>query len=78
MRSGPGVGHSIVVSIPAGSSNVALGICQRPDDGKSQYDWCQAAWNGYSGGYPKAEWLIKAKLASPKSLPNSTADLKSS
>ena len=57
MRSGPGVGHSIVVSIPAGSSNVALGICQRPDDGKSQYDWCQAAWNGYSG------WLSKGGVA---------------
>jgi hypothetical protein len=57
MRSGPGVGHSVVVAIPAGSSGVALGTCQRPDDGKSKLDWCKAAWNGYSG------WISKSGLA---------------
>jgi len=60
MRSGPGVGHSVVVAIPAGSSGVALGTCQRSDDGKTKQDWCQATWNGYTG------WIFKSGLLQGK------------
>jgi hypothetical protein len=49
MRTGPGTRHSLVVSIPAGSSGVALGECREPDDGRSTQKWCRATWNGHSG-----------------------------
>ena len=51
MRSGPGTGHSLVVSIPAGASAVMvdLGNCREPDDGRSANQWCRATWQGRSG-----------------------------
>jgi hypothetical protein len=49
MRTGPGTGHRLVVSIPAGSSGVALGECREPDDGRSTQRWCRASWKGHSG-----------------------------
>lgn len=49
MRTGPGVGHPIVVSIPAMSSGVSLGRCRAADDGISRNLWCQASWRGNTG-----------------------------
>jgi uncharacterized protein YraI len=49
MRSGPGQGHGLVVSIPAGASGVVIGECRRADDRRSRYDWCRATWKGHSG-----------------------------
>ena len=51
MRSGPGVGHSLIVSIPANSTGVSVEIdsCRSPDDGRSTQQWCKAQWRGYSG-----------------------------
>ncbi len=51
MRSGPGTGHSLVVSIPANSTGVevTMSTCRAPDDGRSTKQWCKARWRGYSG-----------------------------
>ena len=49
MRSGPGIGHPIIVSIPAGTHGLELGTCRSPDDGKSRYKWCDVEWKGFSG-----------------------------
>ena len=51
MRSGPGQGHSLVVSIPANSTGVALdeGSCRNADDGASRAQWCRVSWGGRSG-----------------------------
>jgi uncharacterized caspase-like protein len=51
MRSGPGTGHSLVASIPAGSSGVQVDLesCRDPDDGRSSNEWCRATWQGRSG-----------------------------
>jgi uncharacterized caspase-like protein len=51
MRSGPGVGHSLIVSIPANSTGVSVDTdsCRSPDDGRSTQQWCKAVWRGYSG-----------------------------
>ena len=36
--------------MPAGASDVHLiGACVRPDDGISQYAWCQVEWKGQAG-----------------------------
>ena len=60
LRSGPGQGHSIVVSIPADAQNVIIGECRSPDDGRSRSNWCRAEWSGYSG------WISSCcLLASP-------------
>lgn len=48
MRAGPGVGHAIVVAIPAGSSGRLVGRCRPPDDG-GRYAWCEVEWRGRSG-----------------------------
>ncbi len=48
MRSGPGQGHDIITSIPAGAS-VQLGSCVNPDDGISAFKWCKVGWNGSVG-----------------------------
>ena len=65
MRSGPGTGHQLVVSIPAGSSGVSLGACQDPDDGRSTQKWCRADWNGNSG------WISTGGLAKAEQPPAS-------
>lgn len=50
MRSGPGLGHSIIIAVPAGSTGVQVSSCRAPDDrGRSRFDWCRAVWNGHSG-----------------------------
>ena len=51
MRTGPGTGHSLVISLPAGSAGVriSLSTCCRSDDGHSKYRWCRALWRGSSG-----------------------------
>lgn len=51
VRSGPGTGHAIVGTIPAGASNVRVrtGTCRVSDDGRSGNPWCQVEWNGVSG-----------------------------
>jgi uncharacterized caspase-like protein len=48
MRTGPGKGHSLVVSIPAGARDVTVGRCRSPDD-DSAHPWCQATWRGRTG-----------------------------
>lgn len=68
MRSGPGQGHPIVTSIPAGASGVeTTGGCVDPDDGKSRYEWCAVQWQGKSG------WVSKGGLfestAQPRQAP---------
>jgi uncharacterized protein YraI len=69
MRSGPGLGHSLVVSIPAGAAGVSIAGCQSPDDGSSNFKWCHADWNGYSG------WVSSCCLiqSAGQSLPNTSA-----
>jgi tetratricopeptide (TPR) repeat protein len=50
IRNGPGVGHSIVGHIPAGTNGVEVKTCQSPDDdGRSTKLWCQVEWSGLSG-----------------------------
>lgn len=50
MRSGPGVGHDIVVAIPAGSDGIKkLGQCRGPDDNTSRFTWCRFSWKGKTG-----------------------------
>jgi SH3-like domain-containing protein len=49
MRDGPGISHSLVIAIPAGSSGVSLGRCQESDDRRTTQPWCRADWHGYSG-----------------------------
>jgi uncharacterized protein YraI len=48
IRSGPGQGHPIVGTIPAGES-VEVTRCVVPDDGISQYEWCLVEFEGVSG-----------------------------
>lgn len=51
MRTGPGTGHSLVVSIPAGSDGVLVELesCRASDDGRTTFNWCRARWQGRSG-----------------------------
>lgn len=48
IRSGPGQGHPIVGTMPAGA-RVSIGQCVAPDDGVSQYQWCQVNYRGIVG-----------------------------
>jgi TIR domain len=48
MRGGPGTKHSLVVSIPAGSTGLGIGRCRMPDDGGAK-PWCEATWRSFSG-----------------------------
>lgn len=51
MRAGPGTGHALVASIPAGAGGVRVDLasCREADDGRSSNDWCRASWQGRSG-----------------------------
>jgi uncharacterized protein YraI len=49
MRDGPGTGHRLIVSIPAGSDGISVGECRNPDDGTSRFTRCHASWRGASG-----------------------------
>ena len=49
LRSGPGVNHDAIVSVPPGASGIRIGQCVAADDGISQRNWCRANWRGYSG-----------------------------
>lgn len=59
MRDGPGIGHNLIVGIPARSSGVSLGECRDPDDGRSKNLWCRAEWNGYLG------WVSRSGIVDP-------------
>ncbi len=62
MRNGPGQGHALVTSIPAGSGGVRqVGSCVSPDDGKSRNEWCKVEWNGNQG------WVSKGGLTAAES-----------
>jgi hypothetical protein len=56
MRSGPGQGHRIIVSIPARSGGIVISGCRRADDRRSRYPWCKARWRDHTG------WLSKNGL----------------
>lgn len=50
IRSGPGLDHEVVASIPEGEKGVIIGRCRvSDDDGRSRRPWCQASWQGNSG-----------------------------
>lgn len=63
IRSGPGLGHSIVVKIRAGTGGIRLGTCQAGDDERSQKPWCTATWNGYFG------WISTCRIAKSQETP---------
>ncbi len=64
MREGPGQGHALVTSIPAGTSGVAhSGNCASPDDGRSRNPWCQVQWNGHNG------WVSQGGLSETRAEP---------
>jgi uncharacterized protein YraI len=54
MRDGPGTGHRLIRSIPAGSGGLSIGECRNPDDGTRRFKWCYASWGGNPDGYPVA------------------------
>ena len=50
LRAGPGQDQKALARIPAGSTNVVMsGECQPPDDGSSDYPYCNVQWNGLRG-----------------------------
>jgi hypothetical protein len=66
MRSGPGQGHPVVVSIPAGADGIVIDQCRRPDDGRSRFDWCHATWNGRSGWISSCCLVRKSAAVEPQ------------
>ncbi len=59
LRDGPGTHHQLVVSIPAGQSEIVLpGECRMPDDGGKK-PWCRAKWLHYEG------WLSTCCVVDP-------------
>ncbi|NVO14658.1 MAG: caspase family protein [Rhodoplanes sp.] len=48
MRTGPGAGNPVVVAIPAGTADLAVGRCRRAEDG-STTPWCEVQWRGSAG-----------------------------
>jgi uncharacterized protein YraI len=48
MRDGPGTGHSLIVSIPAGATGIKRGNCQSPDDNGTK-PWCKVRWQNFEG-----------------------------
>ena len=58
MRTGPGLGHDVVVAIPEGSGGLTIGECQSSDDnGRTTQGWCRAEWSGHSG------WVSRCCIA---------------
>jgi uncharacterized protein YraI len=49
MRSGPGQGHGVILSIPAGAYVEVVGPCITADDGTSVHRWCNIKWGGRAG-----------------------------
>ena len=50
IRSGPGVDHPIVGTIPIGSvGSVRVGQCAMADDGVSRHRWCRVNYQGVGG-----------------------------
>jgi uncharacterized protein YraI len=49
LRTGPGVNHDLVVSIPSGSTGVEVTECRSGDDDVSKKSWCRATWKGNHG-----------------------------
>lgn len=56
MRIGPGVAHSLIAAIPAGSGGIARGECRLPDDGRGRIDWCRVRWKNFVG------WVFSGDL----------------
>jgi uncharacterized caspase-like protein/uncharacterized protein YraI len=48
IRASPGTGARVVAEIPAGASDVTVGRCVPPEDGKG-VPWCEVQWRGYAG-----------------------------
>jgi uncharacterized protein YraI len=48
LRRGPGSGHALLASIPAGAADLSVGRCRLPDDG-GRTAWCEVEWQGRSG-----------------------------
>lgn len=48
VRDGPGTRYKLVVSIPAGATDVLVGHCRMPDDG-GRTAWCETEWRGKKG-----------------------------
>ncbi|PMG93902.1 trypsin-like peptidase domain-containing protein [Vibrio breoganii] len=51
VRSGPGLGHALVGSIPGGVSDVTVYIdsCRKSDDNRTKKPWCRISWQGVDG-----------------------------
>lgn len=71
MRAGPGQGHPLVISIPAGSSGVIVTNCQAADDRRSRNDWCHATWNDHSG-WVSSRCLVRDARAPADAAPTYT------
>jgi uncharacterized caspase-like protein/uncharacterized protein YraI len=48
IRTGPGTTGRVVAEMPAGASDVSVGRCVPPEDGKG-VPWCEVQWRGYAG-----------------------------
>ena len=49
MRDGPGIGHRLVIGIPAGTGGLTVEGCQPSDDGQTHDQWCRTSWGALSG-----------------------------
>lgn len=51
VRSGPGLGHGVVGTIPAGATGVRVdrSSCRAGDDGRTSKPWCRVEWSGIGG-----------------------------
>jgi uncharacterized protein YraI len=63
VRDGPGVRHNLVVSIPAGSSDVTVGRCRMPDDG-GRTAWCEVEWRN-KAGWASACCMVDVRTGAP-------------
>ncbi len=61
LRDGPGIGHALILAMPAGSIVRQVGGCVKGDDNVSRYKWCNVELNG-SAGWASAYGL---ELAEP-------------
>ena len=51
VRSGPGLGHGVIGSIPGGASDVRVfrQTCRGSDDGRTKKPWCRIRWGSLDG-----------------------------
>jgi hypothetical protein len=49
LRDGPGTGHTLISSMPAGSIVRQVGRCVKGDDNVTRFKWCNVEWNGSTG-----------------------------